>query len=80
MVVLQGVTGLEDPEIFGLPAGVQRLQEEESGHALLMALATAGGAQDPAGSIESVLVKELTKVNKMVRNVESVSDEGQMRC
>ena len=68
-MVLQGVTRLEDPEIFGLPAGVQRLQEEESGHALLMALATARGAQDPAVSIESVLAKELTKVKKMVRNV-----------
>ncbi|KAK8378939.1 hypothetical protein O3P69_009581 [Scylla paramamosain] len=63
---LVGVTGLEDPEIFGLPAGVQRLQEEESGQALLMALATAGGAQDPAGTVESVLVKDLTKVKKML--------------
>ncbi|XP_050730386.1 dynein axonemal heavy chain 7-like [Eriocheir sinensis] len=60
------VTGLEDPEIFGLPAGVQRLQEEESGHALLTALATAGGAQDPAGSVESSLAKELMKVKKML--------------
>nr|XP_045615668.1 dynein axonemal heavy chain 7-like isoform X1 [Procambarus clarkii] len=61
---VKGVTGLERPEIFGLPVGVQHLQEIETGQHFLTALATVAGAQTLQGSTESSVTKELQTLKK----------------
>ncbi|XP_069936474.1 dynein axonemal heavy chain 12-like [Cherax quadricarinatus] len=63
---VKGVTEFERPEIFGLPVGVQHLQEVESGQHFLMALAAVGGAQTLQGSAETSVAKQLYKLKKMV--------------
>lgn len=63
----KGVTGLERPEVFGLPAGVQLIQEIETGQQFLTALATVGGAQTLQGTTERSVAKELKMLKKMVR-------------
>lgn len=64
----QGVGGLERPEIFGLPAGVQHMQEVESGHKFLTALATVGGTQALPGFVERNVAPELMSLIKMVNH------------
>lgn len=63
---IQSVTGLERPEIFGLPAGVQKLQESESGQHFLTVLATIGGAQTLQGKSERISSAEIKRIKKMV--------------
>ncbi|KAK3858557.1 hypothetical protein Pcinc_035261, partial [Petrolisthes cinctipes] len=62
---VKGVGGLERPEIFGLPAGVQHLQEVQSGHEFLTSLATVGGTQALPGFVERSVAPELMSLMKM---------------
>ncbi|ROT82479.1 dynein heavy chain 7, axonemal-like [Penaeus vannamei] len=63
----QGITGLDRPEIFGLPAGVQQLQEIEAGQRFLTVLATVGGAQNLQGESERISKDEVKRLKKMSR-------------
>ncbi|XP_047480637.1 dynein axonemal heavy chain 7-like [Penaeus chinensis] len=60
-----GITGLDRPEIFGLPAGVQQLQEIEAGQRFLTVLATVGGAQSLQGKSERISKDEVNRLKKM---------------
>ncbi|XP_064087240.1 dynein axonemal heavy chain 3-like [Macrobrachium nipponense] len=60
------VTGLERPQVFGLPDGVQRVEEGERGRHFLNALAIVAGSQIRHRAKDKSMLTELKMLKKML--------------